>query len=343
MENIKVRVLSKATLVKGQGVGSAYLEQVELIKSNPDLISVYLKKDKGRCDIYHIHTVNPTYYLRMTKKHTNIMYVHFLPETLDDSIRLPKLLLVGFKWYIRKFYKKANELVVVNPAYIEKLKNLGFDEKHITYIPNYVSKEHFYPLSEEEKAKIRDKYLIPSDKFVVLGVGQIQTRKGLDDFLTCAEKCPDKIFIWAGGFSFSHLSHGYKNLRKRVKNPPENVKFVGILDRATMNEIYNISSLLFMPSTSELFPMSILEASNVGIPILLRDLSLYKEILFDYYLKGKNVVEFCSVIDKLNSNSSYYEEARNKSIKITDFYNRDYVNNLWREYYSRLYENKGEK
>ena len=47
-----------------------------------------------------------------------------------------------------------------------------------------------------------------------------------------------------------------------------------------------MADLLLMPSYNELFPMSILEAVNSEKPVLLRDLDLYRGILFGKYLYG---------------------------------------------------------
>ena len=53
-----------------------------------------------------------------------------------------------------------------------------------------------------------------------------------------------------------------------MENPPKNVKFIGIVPRDEMNSIFNMSDALFMPSFSELFPMSILEAVNSHKPVV---------------------------------------------------------------------------
>ena len=72
-------------------------------------------------------------------------------------------------------YKKADEIVVVNPSFIPPLVELGIPRENVTYIPNFVDHEKFHLLSEEERNKVRDKYGVPHDKFVVLGCGQVQT------------------------------------------------------------------------------------------------------------------------------------------------------------------------
>lgn len=338
MSKVTIRMLSTATIVKGQGVGSAYLEQVGLVKTNTEDFTILTKHQRGDADIYHIHTINPTFYLRMRKKRANVVYVHFVPSTLDGSIRLPRWLFRLYKWYITKFYKKADELVVVNPCFKKDLISIGIKEDSITYIPNYVSMDNFFPLKNDEKARIRKDFGLSEEKFIVLGIGQIQNRKGVESFVEVAKLNPDIEFVWAGGFSFGMLSDGYDKLKKLYNNPPKNVHFIGIVDREKMNEVINIGDALFLPSYNELFPMSILEASNVGKPIILRDLNLYRDILYDWYEKGNTVQEFSKIIQKLKSNEAFYKKAVENSTRIKEYYSKENVSNLWKEYYLRIYD-----
>ena len=341
MAKIRINMLSQATSVDGQGVGSAFLEQVALVKECEDLFEVEINSKKGNFDIYHMHTVNPTYRMRFNKRHVNVAYVHFIPSTLDGSLKMNKLFFKVFKKYVINTYRKADEIVVVNPSFIPPLMELGIEKDNITYIPNFVDHEKFYKLSEEERMAIRDKYEIPHDKFVIMGCGQVQTRKGVLDFVEVAKMNPNIQFVWAGGFSFGKMTDGYKELKAIMDNPPENVKFLGIIPRVEMNEIFNMCDVLFMPSLSELFPMSILEAVNSRKPVLLRDLDLYEEILFkdkECYAVGTNVEEFSEQVRKLASDKAYYEKYADGSQVISDFYSKEHVKNIWREYYPRILE-----
>ena len=120
---IRINMLSAADSVKGQGVGSAYLEQVQLVKKIDDF-EMSINSRSSDFDIYHIHSPNPTFRLRMNKKHLNIVYVHFIPKKNHESIKLPKLAELIFDRYVENFYRKADELVVVNPSFIIDLKEL---------------------------------------------------------------------------------------------------------------------------------------------------------------------------------------------------------------------------
>ena len=333
---IGIRMLSAATSVPGQGVGSAYMEQVSLIKEQKDLFRVYENKEKGLAQINHVHTVNPGFRMKMDSHHVNVIYVHFLPTTLNGSIKLPPLSFKIFKAYVRSTYKKADEIVVVNPIFIKPLVEMGCLEENITFIPNYVSQEEFHPLSEEEILQGKKKYGIDPEKFFVLGCGQVQTRKGVLDFIETAKRLPDVEFLWAGGFSFGKMTDGYKELKKAMEEAPSNVHFLGLLPREEMNLVFNMASLFFMPSFDELMPMSILEACDCKKPLLLRDLDLYPGIFFSHYDSAPDVEGFVREIDSLRKDKEKYLHYQKESEQIASFYSKEHVASLWREYYPRI-------
>lgn len=346
MKKIKINMLSKADSVEGQGVGSAYLEQVGLLREGASDVFDIVINDKNDADIVHVHSINPNFYFKMKNtKGVSVCYVHFLPHTLDGSIKLPKPIFNIFKKYVIKFYNNADHLVVVNPIFIKDLEKYNIKREKITYIPNYVSKDNFYKKSKKEKDNIRSELGISKDSFVVLGVGQIQTRKGVLDFVSVAKSLPNITFVWCGGFSFGKITDGYDELKQVYENPPSNLKFLGIVPRDKMNDMFNMADLLFMPSYNELFPMAILEAVNIGIPLLLRDLDLYEDILFKKYLSGNNNDEFVLCIKKLSSDLKFYQKYSKLSDEISDYYSKENILKIWIKFYQDILKekNKDEK
>jgi 1,2-diacylglycerol-3-alpha-glucose alpha-1,2-galactosyltransferase len=233
---------------------------------------------------------------------------------------------------------RCDFLITVNPYFIDKLAAYGISKDKITYIPNYVSSKRFFKLDKENRHKIRKTYNIDKDKFVVLCVGQLQVRKGFFDFIEVAKKMPDVQFIWAGGFSFKKISDGYQEIKKVVDNPPDNVKFLGIVPREEMNDLYNLSDVMFLASFEELFPMAILESANCKTPILLRDIELYKGILDGYYISGVSVDEFVSEIKKLKTDPCYYNKASQMADKCAKHYSEENVTKMWKSYYNKIYK-----
>src|SRR5699024_203476 len=125
-----------------------------------------------KADINHFHTVNPNYYVKMRASNAiNVAYCHFLPDTLDGSIKIPKAFFGIFKRYVTSFYRSADYLIVVNPIFMKELERYHIQKERMVYIPNYVSKDQFYEKSIDEKTAIRKRYGIGADAFVVLGVG----------------------------------------------------------------------------------------------------------------------------------------------------------------------------
>lgn len=332
---LTINMKSSADKVKGQGVGSAYLEMVELVKEIESFD--VLINSKKEADITHYHTIDLGHFFHAKTKKSGVKigYVHFLPETIDGSLKMPKFARRIFDKYIISFYKKMDYLVTVNPYFIEKLENYDIDRKKITSIPNYVSCQTFRSIKEADLERIRKKYKL-ENSFTVLGVGQVQTRKGVLDFVEQAKQSPEKQFVWAGGFSFGAITDGYKELKEITENPPENVKFLGIIDRSEMNDLYNIADVFFMPSYSELFPMAILEAMSVGKPILLRDLDIYKGILEGFYLPGENE-SFKQIIDMLEGNTIAYQEAVDMSKKGSAYYSKENIKKMWKTFYEERF------
>ena len=331
--------MSKAEMTKGHGVLSVYQELLRMMETYyPDQYT--LRKNTVRSShIYHYHTINFPFFLALPfvkRKGKTVGFVHFVPKTLDESLRLWKIAKVPFYKYIIWFYKAMDRLVTVNPYFVGELEKYGIDRGKITYIPNCVSPDVFFEKPVEQKAALRRKFGLPADRPVIIGVGQLQIRKGVFDFFELAKRNPDKLFLWVGGFSFGKISAGYEEIKKMVDHPPENLRFAGFVNRDEMNDYYNASDILFLPSFSELFPMAILEALNCKLPVVLRDLPEYRGILSDYSLLCDDKDAFDREINRLCRDKAYYEEIRQRSKAGSDYYSPKNIAGMWNDFYQSL-------
>jgi 1,2-diacylglycerol-3-alpha-glucose alpha-1,2-galactosyltransferase len=335
-KKIKIRVFSKATTVPGQGVGAAYIEQLNLIQQSKRL--VVLQPNEPRPDLVHIHTINFRYWLAMLFiKIPRVVYVHFLPSTLSSSIKLPRLFFGILKWYVKVFYKTASHLVVVNPIFIDPLMKMGIKQERIVFIPNYVDESKF--ATKVSNTSIRKQWQFK--RFTVLGVGQVQHRKGVLDFIEVAKKLPAVDFVWAGGFSFKGMTAGYEELKKVMENPPKNVRFLGIVPREKMNELYHGCDLFFLPSFDELMPMSVLEAAVCDKPILLRDLELYQPVFFKHYLSAHDVDGFVKMIKQLSENKEMYQQSLDHPRWLKNYYRKEAILKQWEDFYQEVVNQYG--
>ena len=331
-----INMRSQALSVKGQGVGSCYEEQVELVKSGLTPEFTITENARGFFDIVHYHTINPTYFVErlLTKRRSvGVGYVHFLPDTLEESLHLPRFIRYIVYKYVLAFYNSMDYLVTVNPFMIQRIHDYGIHKPEVSCITNYVSEERFPIMDKVAIQAVKQKYGMDEQRFVVLGVGQLQTRKGVIDFVETAKLLPEITFVWAGGFSFGRITDGYEEIKKIVENPPSNMIFTGIVDRSEMPGLYNACDVMFLPSFEELFPMSILEALCCKKPILLRDVPLYESILMSGYRKGKNPTEFSQCIQELAGCDETYRVWQEKAWELHKLYLKDATLQKWRTFY----------
>lgn len=337
---IRINMFSQADSVQGQGVGSAYNELMRLLRTRL-VEDFYVTVNRySQSDLTHYHTINPTYFANSfsPNRGRKIGYVHFLPETLEGSIKLPATAKKVFYKYVIDFYNRMDQIVVVNPIFIDKLAKHGINPDKVKYIPNFVAKSEFYEQTQEEKNSFRRKLDIDLNKFVVFGDGQVQERKGVDDFAKLAIANPDIQFIWAGGFSFGKITDGYDHFKKLVDNPPANLKFTGIVNRDELVNYLNIADLFLLPSYDELFPMSVLEAFSCNTPVLLRDLELYKAIIDGYYLEGRDFDELNEKVKLVKNNPGVLSKYKTLSEKASLEYSEDHLAEIWKKFYNEQYE-----
>ena len=337
MVKISINMLSWADKVKGQGVETAYNELIDLLnKYGSNELDIV--KNKGlNYDILFMHTANIGSYIkqRLTKNVT-LTYVHFLPNTLIGALKIPKLFIKIYAWWVKRCYLKSDYLVVVNPSYKDEMVKLGFDKNKVFYIPNYVSNDTFNVLSDELKKKYRKEYGYTEDDFIVVSTGQLHKGKGVLDFIKLAKENPDIKFLWVGGFNFGKYMEGYKEIKKVYDNPYPNIRFTGVVDRSIVNILCNISDVFFLPSYYESFALVALEAALTNKPIILRDIDTYKDIYFDNVLYGKNNNDFIKYILKLKKDKKFYNKCVENSKKIKEYYSDKKIYDKWIKLYKTI-------
>lgn len=334
---IKITMYSSAQKVAGQGVGSAYNELMHLLQVDLKNDFEVVVNQYGPTDISHYHTIDPKFYFStfLPGRGKKIGYVHFLPETLKGSLQIPKMVQGVVGKYVIDFYKRMDEIIVVNPSFIPKLVKYGIPQEKITYIPNFVSHDEFYPLNPEARQKVRQDLGFKADDFVVMGDGQIQKRKGIDDFYRLAQNNPHLQFVWAGGFSFGRMTDGYDHYQKLIAAAPQNLRFTQIIPREKLNLYLNAADLFLLPSYDELFPMSVLEAFNTHTPVVLRDLSLYHVIIAGNYAPAADYEEMNQVINQLVKDNAKLQYWQHKSQEAAAYYSEDHLSKIWLDYYQK--------
>jgi 1,2-diacylglycerol-3-alpha-glucose alpha-1,2-galactosyltransferase len=123
---------------------------------------------------------------------------------------------------------------------------------------------------------------------------------------------------------------------KLMQTAPDNILFVGKLDRRKVVEYYHAADLFFFPSAHETFGMAIIEAAAAGLPLLLRDLSQYRKTFSGAYLEGDEA-SFPGLIDKFARDKALRLYWQNRAKSLVFSYNSEVgVDRLMQTYHTIL-------
>lgn len=332
---MKVHVASESEFhTKGNGVHTAFLEMVELLKEKNDIEVVV--NDDGFGNIFHCHTYGPYFFLKgMRYKGRRIHTVHVIPDSIKGSIPNWRMYMPLVKWYLKKVFSYADVCIAISPNVEQVIKDMGVNTRiEQIYNPVHVEK---WKRTEEMRSEGRKMLNISDTDFVVLGVGQLEGRKGVEDFIDISESIPNAKFVWAGGRPFGALTEGISRINNRISTALF-VKFTGMVELEKMKLVYAAADLFLFPSYQENCPLAPIEAAASGMPVIFRNLSEYELLYGTDYLKVNNTNEFIELTKRFMSEKSFYEEG----LKISEKLIHQFDKNIIREKLINLYHDLGE-
>lgn len=329
---MKVNVISESEfLPKGHGVHTAYFNHVAMLKKLNVQVVVNSLKD---ADITHIHTVGPLALHKLLTGKKTVVSAHVIPVSFEGSLAGTVYWLGSAKRYLRFFYNKANLVLAVAPKVKTELQKIGVTQR-IEVFPNAIDTALF---RKDEKLRVfgRRRLGLGKDEKVVLGVGQVQPRKGIKDFISLARQLPKFTFVWVGNQPFKILTAQSKETQQLLKSLPKNFIFAGGIPYTRMPEIYNASDIFFFPSYQENASMAIIEAASCGLPLILRDLTEYSLLYKKGYLTSRQNKDFKMYISRLFSDRNFFGQQRKESLALAQKFSYEALGNKLLEYYRSL-------
>lgn len=314
---MKVSVVSESEFtVQGHGVHTAYVELTNALKKIDDIDIVVNKA--GPSDVTHLHTVG-VYALRrlLFDRSKKVVSAHIVPASLVGSLAGAKLWLPLANVYLRWFYNRADMLFAVSDSTKRELEQLGV-KKPIEIVYNLIDTSR-YATSRSDKQNARRRLGIAEDEWVVVGAGQVQPRKRVDDFVAAARQLPDMRFIWVGGMPFGKLAADHSEMKRVVDTAPENVTFTGVIDHAEVKQYYQAANVFWLPSEQETFGLVVVEAAATGLPVLLRDIPDYAET-FAAEAVLSTADQFVGMLRILKDDAGFYDKARSHAATIARRY-----------------------
>lgn len=314
---IKISVVSESEFtVQGHGVHTAYVELTNALRKIEDVEIVVNKK--GPSDITHIHTVGLYALGRLLFDHSKkVVSAHIVPASLVGSLVGANFWLPLARLYLRWFYNRADMLFAVSDETKRELQSLGVT-KPIEIVYNLIDTTR-YANSPQIKREARRELGLHDTDWMVVGAGQVQPRKRVDDFVRVARLLPDMKFTWVGGMPFGKLAADNKSMQSMIDNAPPNVDFTGIIDHEKVRTYYLAADVFWLPSNQETFGLVVVEAAAAGLPIVLRDIPDYKETFAnDAILCTDDTI--AGMLELLRKDSSFYDQSKSHAATIARRY-----------------------
>ncbi len=220
-----------------------------------------------------------------------VQHAHTTVEDLVGGF-FPKVM-AGFAGsYLRQLYGLSTILITPSNHSRRAIEALHLPSRApIIPVSNGVDLNKF-SFSEEKRDAFRaflsKKFYVDTNKPVILGVGVLWKRKGIDVFHEAAKQLPDYEFIWVGNYIIDKsIKEQYDDLK--------NMTFTGYVPDIVA--AYCGADVFFFPSRAENQGIPLLEAAACNLPIVCRDLPTYDWIKHgEHCLKAKADGEFPALL-----------------------------------------------
>jgi len=254
--------LAKELNVKAIGLGNGHFwEQIELV--------YWLKVNCKNALLINFCNTGPLLFCN------NVVTIHDLafleyPQWFSYGFR------IFYKFLIPKLAQRSARILTV--SYFSKteiIKKLNIDPERIDVIYNSVDKR-FKPTQ------------YPQDSIYALFVGSMDPRKNMQRIIDSLPFFPKgiKLKIIGGG------SKSFGRLKSRFEHD-DRIEWLGYLSEAELIGCYSNALCLIYPSLYEGFGLPPLEAQALGIPIIVSDISVFREVFQDSGV-------YCNPLDKMS-------------------------------------------
>jgi len=244
------------------------------------------------------------------------------------SLNIPQILTIYDLIHISTFKRRLDSFI-----YHKFFLNILANKAKYIITPSFSSKNDIIEYFKIPEEKIKVVYLgvdkekfknlhIPKENFYLI-VNSTFPYKNVDYVIKIWGKfnIKEKLIIIGYHPKFIKYHNYLKGLVKKL-NLEDRIIFYKEVSDEELIELYNKAKALISPSLKEGFSLPPLEALSCGIPIVLSNIPVYKEIYNDIaiFFDLKNEESFLSALEKLkNINKEEFEEKRKEFLKKFDW------------------------
>jgi len=174
----------------------------------------------------------------------------------------------------------CDHMIAISSVKYRQFEQMGFGAARVSFIPNFVDCRAIQDAATRtDRERLRRELGISESDRVVAMVGRMIPGKGFDVFLRSVASCAARIDRPLVGLAVGDGPErvGMERLAKSLPGP---ARFVFSGYRRDATALLSLCSAVLFPSTlTEVLPMSLIEASAAGVPIVCSDIPGNREVV----------------------------------------------------------------
>ncbi|MFV0432053.1 MAG: glycosyltransferase family 4 protein [Alphaproteobacteria bacterium] len=285
------------------------------------------KIDFEKYDVIHSHGMRPDKYIYKNKpKHKiSTLFISTLHNYIFEDLKYQYNLLIsiffGRLWI--NWLSRHDIIVTLSQHAVEYYRRRISAEK-LTFVFNSRTIDSSKSLSQDERLEVK----AFKGESTLIGVNSLLTpRKGVDLLISNLHRLPEyRLFIVGTGKSQKHLEKladkcGVANRCYFAGYRKDAYRYLGYYD------------ILAMPSRSEGFGLSLLEAAYYQVPVVASDIPIFKEIFTSDEVSFFNLNNPSTIVNAIHKATSNEDMAN----KMNRKYREKYSPEMFYEQYLKIY------
>ena len=285
------------------------------------------KLTREHFDVLHAHSpasVGLLAYLTASTKRLPLIYTYH--TSITDYTHYIKfiggtgLIKRAASWFSKASTDLGDQIVVPSPKF-QRLLITQKVKQPITVIPNGIDLSMFK--TAKNPGALRNRLGISADAPILLTVGRMDPEKRLEfiveAFDLIADRVPNAHLVFAGdGGSRKSVEEKANATRAR-----DRIHFLGMVNRAELPDIFHDASVFVSASTTEVHPISVIEAIASGLPLVAVQDEAFEGMLDDGmngYLVPLEVKAYADTLAKLLPDREKLKRFSEHSVLLSEKY-----------------------
>jgi len=278
-------------------------------------------------DVLHAHSpasMGLLAYLTASTKHLPLIYTYH--TSITDYTHYIKfiggtgLIKRAAGWFSKASTNLGDQIIVPSPKF-QRLLLAQKVKQPITVVPNGIDLSMFK--AAKKPGSLRNRLGLSPDAQILLTVGRMDPEKRLefvvDAFELVAERLPNAHLVFAGD------GGSRKSVEERAKasRASDRIHFLGMVNRAELPDIFHDAAVFLSASTTEVHPISVIEAIASGLPMVAVRDEAFEGMLEDGangYMVALDVQKYADTLVDLLPDRARLKRFSEKSVELSGKY-----------------------